>query len=67
MVSEHSLTSFIFTLNDKKLNRKNIIMEIKKRQLEIIKAAGEILTEFGLAGLTTKNIDDRMDFGESEL
>lgn len=67
MVSEHSLTSFVVKLNDKKLNRKNIIMEIKKRQLEIIKAAGEILTESGLAGLTTKNLAARMDFAESAL
>lgn len=42
-------------------------MEIKKRQLEIIKAAGEILTESGLAGLTTKNLAARMDFAESAL
>ena len=42
-------------------------MEIKKRQLEIIKAAGEILTESGLAGLTTKNLAVRMDFAESAL
>ena len=31
-------------------------MEIKERQLEIIEAAGEILTESGIAGLTTKNL-----------
>ena len=42
-------------------------MEIKKRQLEIIKAAGEILTESGLAGLTTKNLAVRMGFAESAL
>lgn len=42
-------------------------MEIKKRQLEIIEAAGEILTESGLAGLTTKNLAAKMGFGESAL
>jgi AcrR family transcriptional regulator len=42
-------------------------MEIKERQLEIIEAAGEILTESGLAGLTTKNIAAKMGFGESAL
>lgn len=42
-------------------------MEIKKRQLEIIEAAGEILTESGLAGLTTKNLAEKMGFGESAL
>lgn len=42
-------------------------MEIKKRQLEIIEAAGEILTESGFAGLTTKNLAAKMGFGESAL
>jgi AcrR family transcriptional regulator len=42
-------------------------MEIKVRQLEIIKAAGEILTESGLAGLTTKNLAAKMGFAESAL
>ncbi len=42
-------------------------MEIKERQLEIIEAAGEILTESGLAGLTTKNLAAKMGFGESAL
>ena len=42
-------------------------MEIKKRQLEIIEAAGEILTESGLAGLTTKNLAAKMGFAESAL
>ena len=42
-------------------------MEIKKRQLEIIEAAGEILTESGLAGLTTKNLAAKVGFGESAL
>ena len=42
-------------------------MEIKKRQLEIIEAAGEILTASGLAGLTTKKLAAKMGFGESAL
>ena len=42
-------------------------MEIKKRQLQIIEAAGEILTESGLAGLTTKNLAAKMGFAESAL
>lgn len=42
-------------------------MEIKERQLEIIKAAGEVLTESGLAGLTTKNLASKMGFAESAL
>lgn len=42
-------------------------MEIKVRQLEIIEAAGEILTESGLAGLTTKNLAAKMGFAESAL
>lgn len=42
-------------------------MEIKKRQLEIIEAAGEILTESGIAGLTTKNLAAKMGFSESAL
>lgn len=42
-------------------------MEIKERQLEIIEAAGEIITESGLAGLTTKNLAAKMGFAESAL
>ena len=42
-------------------------MEIKERQLEIIEAAGEILTESGLTGLTTKNLAAKMGFSESAL
>ncbi|HNP07314.1 MAG TPA: TetR/AcrR family transcriptional regulator [Cyclobacteriaceae bacterium] len=42
-------------------------MEIKQRQLEIIEAAGEILTQLGLAGLTTKNLAAKMGFSESAL
>ncbi len=42
-------------------------MEIKNRQLEIITAAGEILTESGVAGLTTKKLAAKMGFAESAL
>lgn len=42
-------------------------MEIKERQLEIIEAAGEILTESGLAGLTTKKLAAKMGFSEAAL
>ena len=42
-------------------------MEIKERHLEIIEAAGEILTESGIAGLTTKNLAAKMGFAESAL
>lgn len=42
-------------------------MEIKERQLEIIEAAGEILNESGIAGLTTKSLAAKMGFSESAL
>lgn len=42
-------------------------MEIKKRQLEIIEAAGEILTDSGINALTTKNLAKKMGFAESAL
>jgi len=41
--------------------------KIKTRQLEIITAAGEILTESGIAGLTTKKLATKMGFAESAL
>ncbi len=41
--------------------------EIKVRQLEIITAAGEILSESGINGLTTKNLAVKMGFAESAL
>lgn len=43
------------------------MVEIKTRQLEIITAAGEILTESGIAGLTTKRLAAKMGFAESAL
>lgn len=42
-------------------------MEIKERQIEIIEAAGEILTESGFNALTTKNLAAKMGFSESAL
>ncbi|MBK8292443.1 MAG: TetR/AcrR family transcriptional regulator [Flammeovirgaceae bacterium] len=42
-------------------------MEIKERQIEIIEAAGEILTESGINALTTKNLAAKMGFSESAL
>ena len=42
-------------------------MEIKTRRLEIITAAGEILTESGISGLTTKKLAAKMGFAESAL
>lgn len=42
-------------------------MEIKPRQLEIIEAAGEILTKSGINGLTIKNLAAKMGFCESAL
>ncbi len=41
--------------------------EISIRQLEIIKAAGKILTKSGVGGLTTKNLAKEMQFSESAL
>lgn len=42
-------------------------MEIKPRQLEILEAAGTILNEDGIGGLTTKNLAKRVGFTESAL
>ncbi|WP_158860659.1 TetR/AcrR family transcriptional regulator [Lunatibacter salilacus] len=42
-------------------------MEISERQLEIISAAGKILTESGLSGLTTKNLAKEMGFSEAAI
>jgi len=42
-------------------------MEITARQLEIIEAAGEILTKSGVNGLTTKNLAALIGFSESAL
>lgn len=42
-------------------------MEIKKRQYEIIKAAGEILNSSGIQGLTTKNLAEKIGVAEGTL
>lgn len=42
-------------------------MEISERQIEIIKAAGKILTSSGVQGLTIKNLAREMNFSESAL
>lgn len=41
--------------------------DITKRQLEIIEAAGKILTASGVGGLTIKNLAKEMDFSESAI
>lgn len=41
--------------------------DISIRQLEIIEAAGKILTEKGINGLTTKKLAQEMNFSESAL
>ena len=40
---------------------------ISKRQLEIIQAAGKILTQSGIHGLTIKNLAKEMKFTESAI
>lgn len=44
-----------------------IKMEIKPRQLEIIEAAGKLLTTSGVSGLTIKNLAIEMNFSESAI
>ena len=44
-----------------------IKMEIKPRQLEIIEAAGKLLTTSGISGLTIKNLATEMNFSESAI
>lgn len=41
--------------------------EITNRQLEIIQAAGRILSDAGVGGLTTKNLAKEMGFSESAI
>lgn len=41
--------------------------EMSNRQLEIMEAAGHIMTTEGLSGLTTKNLAKEMKFSESAL
>jgi AcrR family transcriptional regulator len=42
-------------------------MEITDRQMEIIEAAGRILTSSGISGLTTKNVAAEMHFTEAAI
>ncbi|MFT5780401.1 MAG: TetR/AcrR family fatty acid metabolism transcriptional regulator [Crocinitomicaceae bacterium] len=42
-------------------------MEFSQRQLEIIDAAGRILTASGVSGLTIKNLASEMKFSESAI
>ena len=42
-------------------------MEPKARQLEILEAAGALLNEQGIGGLTTKNLAKKVGFSESAL
>lgn len=44
-----------------------MIAEISKRQMEIIDAAGKILTRSGVGGLTIKNLAKEMGFSESAI
>ncbi len=44
-----------------------IIDKITKRQLEIIEAAGKILSESGVSNLTIKNLANEMHFSESAI
>lgn len=44
-----------------------MITEITERQYEIIEAAGKILTEKGVGGLTIKNLAAEMNFTESAI
>lgn len=44
-----------------------MIAEISNRQLEIIEAAGKILTASGISGLTIKNLAKEMKFSESAI
>src|SRR5690625_163473 len=41
--------------------------EITDRQMEIIEAAGKILTQYGVSGLTIKNLAREMGFSEGAL
>lgn len=42
-------------------------MTISDRQLEIIEAAGRIMTDAGVGGLTTKELSNEMSFSEAAL
>ncbi len=57
-VSEHSLTVLAMTTTK---------AEMTARQLEIIDAAGRILTSSGVSGLTIKRLAAEMNFSESAI
>lgn len=42
-------------------------MELKTRQLEIVEAAGRLLTQKGINGLTIKNLAREMNFSQSAI
>lgn len=42
-------------------------IDLSERQLEIIEVSGKILMQKGVAGLTTKNLAQKMNFSESAL
>ncbi|MDD3194770.1 MAG: TetR/AcrR family transcriptional regulator [Paludibacter sp.] len=42
-------------------------MELKTRQIEIVEAAGRLLTQKGINGLTIKNLAKEMHFSESAI
>ena len=44
-----------------------VMMEIKERQLDIIEAAGTLLTRSGVGGLTIKNLAAELEFSEAAL
>ncbi|HRG39465.1 MAG TPA: TetR/AcrR family transcriptional regulator, partial [Bacteroidia bacterium] len=43
------------------------MIKLKDRQLEIVEAAGKILTASGVGGLTIKNLAKEMKFSESAI
>lgn len=49
------------------MNAHLLKMKISDRQLEIIEAAGKILTSSGVSGLTIKNLAKEMNFSESAI
>ncbi len=49
------------------MNTYSHMKKITKRQLEIIEAAGKILTASGVGGLTIKNLAKEMQFSESAI
>lgn len=61
-VSKYSLTAGGPAKNTKKMTT-----EISDRQLEIVEAAGKILTASGVSGLTIKNLAKQMKFSEAAI